>query len=78
MINVNWHNAKARAGWLSRKTGKTYRLLSEAEREYVTRGHNDTVLVGVIDHPQAQANYDGSAEPYRGGGSKGEYRAGGL
>jgi len=23
--------------WLSRKTGKSYRLLSEAEREYVTR-----------------------------------------
>ena len=37
VINVNWHDAKAYTAWLSRKTGKTYRLLSEAEREYVTR-----------------------------------------
>src|SRR5262245_64609999 len=37
VINVNWDDAKAYASWLSHKTGKTYRLLSEAEREYVTR-----------------------------------------
>jgi formylglycine-generating enzyme required for sulfatase activity len=37
LINVNWDDAKAYTTWLSRKTGKTYRLLSEAEREYVTR-----------------------------------------
>jgi formylglycine-generating enzyme required for sulfatase activity len=34
-IHVSWDDAKAYVGWLSRKTGKTYRLLSEAEREYV-------------------------------------------
>jgi formylglycine-generating enzyme required for sulfatase activity len=27
-ININWHDAKAYVAWLSRKTGKTYRLLS--------------------------------------------------
>jgi formylglycine-generating enzyme required for sulfatase activity len=37
VINVSWNDATAYAAWLSRKTGKTYRLLSEAEREYVTR-----------------------------------------
>jgi formylglycine-generating enzyme required for sulfatase activity len=37
VVLVNWNNAKAYATWLSRKSGKTYRLLSEAEREYVTR-----------------------------------------
>jgi len=31
---LNWNDAKAYAAWLSRKTGKTYRLLSEAELEY--------------------------------------------
>jgi tetratricopeptide (TPR) repeat protein len=36
VINVNWTDAKAYVAWLSRKTGKDYRLLSEAEREYVT------------------------------------------
>jgi formylglycine-generating enzyme required for sulfatase activity len=34
---VNWNDAKAYAAWLSRKTGKTYRLLTEAEREYAAR-----------------------------------------
>jgi formylglycine-generating enzyme required for sulfatase activity len=34
---VNWDDAKAYVGWLSRKTGKTYRLLTEAEWEYAAR-----------------------------------------
>jgi formylglycine-generating enzyme required for sulfatase activity len=38
VINVSWADAKAYARWLSEKTGATYRLLSESEREYVTRG----------------------------------------
>jgi formylglycine-generating enzyme required for sulfatase activity len=37
VINVNWNDASAYVEYLSRKTGKSYRLLSEAEREYVTR-----------------------------------------
>jgi hypothetical protein len=32
VINVSWDDAKAYVAWLSRKTGKNYRLLSEAER----------------------------------------------
>jgi formylglycine-generating enzyme required for sulfatase activity len=42
VINVSWEDAKAYVSWLSRKTGKTYRLLSEAEREYVTRAGTTT------------------------------------
>jgi formylglycine-generating enzyme required for sulfatase activity len=38
VINVSWNDAQAYVKWLSAKTGATYRLLSEAEREYVTRG----------------------------------------
>ena len=37
MINVIWESAKAYVHWLSRKTGKPYRLLSEAEWEYAAR-----------------------------------------
>lgn len=37
VIKVSWHDAKSYVKWLSGKTGKTYRLLSEAEWEYVAR-----------------------------------------
>jgi formylglycine-generating enzyme required for sulfatase activity len=74
VINVNWDDAKAYAAWLSRKTGKAYRLPSEAEREYVTRAGTTTTFWWGSSITPNQANYDGSAEPYKGGGSKGEYR----
>lgn len=41
VINVSWDDAKAFVGWLNRRTGKSYRLLSEAEWEYVARGGHD-------------------------------------
>jgi formylglycine-generating enzyme required for sulfatase activity len=60
--------------WLSNATGKTYRLLSEAEREYVARAGTTTPFWWGARITPAQANYDGTAEPYKGGGSKGEWR----
>ena len=41
-INVSWDDAKAYVAWLTKVTGKSYRLLSEAEREYVTRAGTTT------------------------------------
>lgn len=38
VINVSWDNAQKYAAWLSKITGKHYRLLSEAEWEYAARG----------------------------------------
>jgi formylglycine-generating enzyme required for sulfatase activity len=38
VINVNYAAAKAYASWLSKKTAKRYRLLSESEWEYAARG----------------------------------------
>ncbi len=38
VIYVSWEEAKQYAAWLSRITDRTYRLLSEAEYEYATRG----------------------------------------
>jgi formylglycine-generating enzyme required for sulfatase activity len=35
---VNWYDAKAYAAWLGQKTGKDYRLPSEAQWEYAARG----------------------------------------
>ena len=36
-INVSWEDAQAYVSWLSTQTGEEYRLLSEAEWEYVGR-----------------------------------------
>jgi formylglycine-generating enzyme required for sulfatase activity len=38
VVCVSWHDAKAYAVWLAGKTGKRYRLLTEAEWEYAARG----------------------------------------
>jgi formylglycine-generating enzyme required for sulfatase activity len=59
VINVTWDDAQRFVTWLSTLTGKSYRLLSEAEYEYVARagtttaypwgdavGKNNTVCVG--------------------------------
>lgn len=57
VINVSWNDAKAYVVWLRRKSGKPYRLLSEAEREYVTRAGTTTPYWwGTAITPQ-QANY---------------------
>jgi len=72
VINVNWDDAKAYTAWLSKKTGKTYRLPSEAEREYVARAGTTTPFWWGTTISTAQANYDGS-HTY-GGGAKGEFR----
>ena len=37
VINVGWDDAQAYVSWLSGQTGQRYRLLSEAEWEYVAR-----------------------------------------
>ncbi len=38
VVNISWDKAKEYVSWLSKQTGQTYRLLSEAEWEYVARG----------------------------------------
>jgi formylglycine-generating enzyme required for sulfatase activity len=72
VIHVSWDDAKAYLAWLSRKTGKSYRLLSEAEREYVTRAGTTTPFWWGASISASQANYDGNVA--YAGGSKGEYR----
>lgn len=44
VIDVSWNDAKVYVFWLSQKTGVRYRLLSEAEWEYVARASGTTAF----------------------------------
>jgi formylglycine-generating enzyme required for sulfatase activity len=72
VINVNWGDAQEYVSWLSKKTGKTYRLLSEAEWEYVARAGTETPFHTGKRITTDQANFNGNATYI--GWSKGAYR----
>jgi formylglycine-generating enzyme required for sulfatase activity len=69
VINVSWDDAKAYVAWLSRVSGKPYRLLSEAEREYVARAGTTTPFWFGSSITPKRANYRAPAEPYESSGS---------
>ncbi len=63
VIHVSWLDAQAYAQWLSRETGKRYRLPSESEFEYVLRaGSNTAYPWGDGDPAKAVANVTGSKD----------------
>ena len=55
-INVNWRDAQEYVGWLSQKTGRTYRLLSESEWEYAARAGTDSPYYWGAEAGQGRAN----------------------
>ena len=60
--SVSWNDAKSFVEWLSGKTGQRYRLLSEAEREYVTRAGTQTPFWFGATITTEQANYGAYAD----------------
>ena len=72
-INVSWHDAKSYVAWLTNKTGKPYRLLTEKEHEYAARAGTETPFWWGSTISSSQANYDGGF--VFGEGAKGQFRA---
>jgi formylglycine-generating enzyme required for sulfatase activity len=73
IIGVSWDNAKSYVSWLSNKTEKDYRLLSEAEFEYAARAGTTTPFWWGPSISTSQANYNGTYT--YAGSEQSEYRA---
>jgi formylglycine-generating enzyme required for sulfatase activity len=56
VVNVSWHDAVAYAEWLSKRTGRAYRLASEAEWEKAARGDDGRLWPWGNDWDSARAN----------------------
>ena len=55
-IHVSWKDAQEYVGWLSEKTGRTYRLLSESEWEYADRAKTDSPYYWGAEAGEGRAN----------------------
>ena len=59
VMHVSWDDAQSYVRWLSGRTGKTYRLLSESEWEYVARAGTETAYSWGDSIGVNRANCDG-------------------
>ena len=64
VINVSWEDAQAYAAWVSDKTGKLYRLPSEAQWEYAARAGTTTRYPWGDAPGKNQANFSKSGSPW--------------
>jgi formylglycine-generating enzyme required for sulfatase activity len=59
VVNVTWDDVQQYVKWLSRQTGKQYRLLSESEWEYSARAGSDKTYYWGDDIGRGNASCDG-------------------
>lgn len=63
VLNISWNDANEYVEWLSQRTGKRYRLPSEAEFEYALRAGSQTrYWWGDGDPPNVLANITGDGD----------------
>ncbi len=74
VINVNWKDAQDYVAWLSKKTEKPYRLLSETEWEYAARSGTTTPFITGDCISMESANFDGNSAKYRCSGHPGTFQ----
>ncbi len=80
VINVSWNDAKAYTYWLSKQTGKVYRLPTEAEWEYAARGDTQTDYYWGNSVGRKNANCYGCSGGFdnKGTAEVGRYQANGI
>ena len=66
VINVSWEGAQSYVAWLSRETGESYRLPSEAEWEYAARAGTATKYSWGNEIGVNRANCDGCGSRWDG------------
>jgi formylglycine-generating enzyme required for sulfatase activity len=66
VINVSWDDAQQYVKWLSGRTGRPYRLLSEAEWEYAARAGTTTAYSWGDAVGEGNANCDGCGSKWDG------------
>jgi formylglycine-generating enzyme required for sulfatase activity len=62
VIDVSWEDAKQFVAWITRKTGRKYRLPSEAEWEYAARAGTNSRFWWGADAGKSNANCDGCGD----------------
>ena len=63
--NISWDDAQAYVKWLTKTTGKTYRLPAEAEWEYAARGGTTTAYWWGNEMRKGNADCKDCGEPWR-------------
>jgi formylglycine-generating enzyme required for sulfatase activity len=66
VINVSWDDAQEYVTWLSKHTGKSYRLLSESEWEYAARAGSTTAYAWGNEIGKGNPNCTGCESHWRG------------
>ena len=64
VIQVSWYDAQVYVSWLSKHTGKDYRLMSESEWEFAARGGNQSLYYFGADNSKLEnfAWYEGNSD----------------